>query len=120
MRVQGVTETTQINYSANDVDNKEEKKFVQQDVEGYVEKEAAPVNANLYKAMYGVNNKSTTEEEEQEKFVEQLAQVRAKYEMDVNDKNREIENNKLSEQNPEENEEKSYYEQYLEYKHKYE
>lgn len=120
MQVNKINDTTAVNTALNNKKT-EEKPAVQQDVKGYAEKEAAPTNANLYQAMYGVNNKSS-EEEEQAKFVKQLAEVRAKYEMDVDDKNREIENNKRQSQNPEakQNEEKSFYEQYLEYKHKYE
>lgn len=87
----------------------------------YADKKAAPTNSELYKSMYGVKEKVS--EEEQAKFVKQLADVRAKYEMDVDDKNREIERNrnKTPEQEKKEaQEEKSFYEQYLEYKRKYE
>lgn len=114
MKINAITEATSLNNSNKTVVRGEAQK--QPNTDGYIKKEQAPTNANLYKAMYGVNEK----EEEQNKYVEQLAEVRAKYEMDVDDKNREIENNKAQEQNPKAKEEKSYYEQYLEYKHKYE
>jgi len=94
-----------------------QEKAQEKDVQGYEEKKAAPVNADLYKTMYGVK----TAETEEEKYARQMAEFRAKYELDVDDKNREIERNRNEEQQgTEEKEEKSFYEQYLEYKHKYE
>lgn len=116
MKVNAITETTSLNSSV--INNAVSKTEIQKqpNTDGYIEKEQAPTNTNLYKAMYGVNEKVNDEA----KYVEQLAEVRAKYEMDVDDKNREKENNKAQEQNPQQKEEKSFYEQYLEYKHKYE
>ncbi|MGN0014520.1 MAG: hypothetical protein ACI37T_03785 [Candidatus Gastranaerophilaceae bacterium] len=119
MKINAITDATAVKNSANIKNPGQKEQQVQANAVGYIEKEQAPTNANLYKAMYGVNDKAS-KEEEQNKYVEQLAEVRAKYEMDVDDKNREIANNKAQEQNPKANEEKSYYEQYLEYKHKYE
>ena len=123
MNVSGFKGTEAVNANYNNADAKKEVKQenVKPNTAGYAQKEEAPTNANLYKAMYGVNNKpAKTEEELQAEYVAKLAEVRAKYEMDVNDKNREKEYNRLEEQNPKKPEEKSYYEQYLEYKHKYE
>lgn len=74
--------------------------------DGYAPKSQAPTNAELYKSMYGVEEKS---------YAEQMAEHRAKYELDVNDK--EQIDSKESEQTQEE---KEYYEQYLKYKNKYE
>ncbi|MCR5260224.1 MAG: hypothetical protein K6C94_00115 [Candidatus Gastranaerophilales bacterium] len=89
----------------------------EESTQGYADKKAAPTNAELYKSMYGVKSAET----EEEKYARQMAEFRAKYELDVDDKNREIERNKNKEQQQtEEKEEKSFYEQYLEYKHKYE
>ncbi len=85
------------------------------DASGYAEKKEAPTNSDLYKSMYGVK--------EQKSYAEQMAEVRAKYEMDVDDKSREIERNRnmTPEQEAKEAQrEKSYEEQYLEFKHKYE
>lgn len=116
MHVNKINEITNVSHASNNI--KVHKKKTGQDVKGYVEKKAAPTDANLYKTVYGVKDKDL---EEQAKYLEKLAEVRAKYEMDVDDKNREIANNKAAEQNPKkDDEEKSYYEQYLACKHKYE
>ena len=87
------------------------KEAVQPDMEGYETAEPAPTNADLYKSMYGV--------QEEKSYAEQMAEHRAKYETDINDKNNEIEANKTQTEEAENQEQKSYYEQYLEYKNKY-
>ena len=111
--VSGINNQVAVNTNVKKAEVKEEaKKF---DASGYAEKAAAPSNADLYKSMYGVK--------EQKSYSEQMAEVRAKYEMDVDDKNREIERNRnmTPEQEAKEAQrEKSYEEQYLEFKHKYE
>lgn len=116
MRVSAITNTIPVN---NNYQVKEEEKNIQAKTAATVvnvKKQQLPTNPNMYQAMYGIKN---NDEAEQEKYVKQMAEVRAKYETDVNDKNREIENNKAKESNQKKNEEKSYYEQYLEYKNKY-
>ena len=86
------------------------KEVEQPSVEGYEEQQPAPTNADLYKSLYGVK--------EEKSYAEQMADYRAKYELDVNDQNKEVA--PAETQETENTEEKSYYEQYLEYKHKYE
>lgn len=73
--------------------------------EGYAQKEVAPADANLYKAMYGVQDKKDGYKEAMKEHLEkwgtdeQLKQV----------------------QEPEQTkEEEEFYKAYLEYKHKYE
>ena len=59
MQVQPITEATNVRYVANNekVEDKKEVK-AQPSTVGYAAKEAAPTDANLYKAMYGVADKN--------------------------------------------------------------
>ena len=113
MNISGMNTKLTVNQNNNVTEEKPVAKKV--DTEGYAEKTSAPTNADLYKTMYGVK--------EEKSYSEQMAEVRAKYEMDVNDKGREIERNRnmtAEQAEKEANREKSYEEQYLEFKHKYE
>ncbi len=118
MRVNAVNGITNANNAINVKDENKKGDIKQEMKAGYAEEEASPINAKLYKAMYGIQEKNA-DEAEQAKYTEQLSQVRAKYEMDTDDKNRETAKNRNAE-GTQDNKEKTYYEQYLEYKHKYE
>ena len=88
---------------------KEEAKAV--NTQGYAEKEPAPTNANLYKAMYGV-------EEKKEEKKDDLAEYKAA--MTEHLKNWGTDEQLKQVQEPEQTkEEEEYYKQYLAYKHKY-
>ena len=68
MQVQPITEVTNVRYEANNekVEDKKEVK-AQPSTVGYAAKEAAPTDANLYKAMYGVADKNEKTEKKMTK-----------------------------------------------------
>ena len=68
MQVQPITEATNVRYVANN-EKAEDKKEVkaQPSTVGYAAKEAAPTDANLYKAMYGVADKNEKTEKKMTK-----------------------------------------------------
>lgn len=68
MQVQPITEATNVRYVANNekVEDKKEVK-AQPSTVGYAAKEAAPTDANLYKAMYGVADKNEKTEKKMTK-----------------------------------------------------
>lgn len=86
---------------------KEETKAV--NTQGYAEKEAAPADANLYKAMYGVKE---NKKEDIAEYKEAMTDHLKKWGTDEQVKEA---------QEPETTkEDDEYYKQYLAYKHKYE
>lgn len=85
---------------------KEEPKAVS--TEGYAQKEAAPSDANLYKAMYGVKEKKDNVAEYKEAMTDHLKK------WGTDEQLKEVQEPETTEEDDE------YYKQYLAFKHKYE
>jgi hypothetical protein len=78
--------------------------------EGYIEKEPAPTDANLYKAMYGIQEESNDDKEYQEAVEKHLNEWGSDEQIKEYNEQKDIQSE----------EDEEYYNQYLKFKQKYE
>lgn len=110
MNVSAINGTEVVNNNINLLKKAEVKEEVNTvNTQGYAEKEAAPTDANLYKAMYGVKeNKKDDVAEYKEAMTDHLKK------WGTDEQLKEVQEPETTEEDDE------YYKQYLAFKHKYE